>query len=117
MASKIQRSRQIAFNRQGGKCYYCGLRMWLYGATGPTQLLCTAEHLIARSEGGTKALSNIVAACRHCNQTRHKRKNPPPPDRYQTEVQRRIARGGWLPKQVRDWGGVASPTANHTEAQ
>jgi len=112
MASQIQHSRQIAFNRQDGKCYYCRLRMWFSGATGPTQLRCTAEHLIARSEGGSAALSNIVAACRHCNQTRHKRKNPPPPERYQAEVQRRIARGGWLPKHVRDWGGMTSPSAN-----
>lgn len=112
MASKLQRSRQIAFKCQDGKCYYCGLRMWLHGATGPTQLLCTAEHLIARSDGGSEALSNIVAACRHCNHTRHKRKNPPPPERYQVEVQRRIARGGWLPKHVRVWGGVTSATAN-----
>ena len=112
MASTIQRSRQSAFDRQEGKCHYCGLRMWLHGTTGPIQLLCTAEHLIARSEGGTAAPSNIVAACRHCNQTRHKRKNPPPPERYQAEVQRRIARGGCLPMHVRVWGGVTSPTAN-----
>ena len=112
MASKTRRSSQIAFNCQDGKCYYCGLRMWMHGASGPTELLCTAEHLIARNEGGNQALSNIVAACWHCNQTRHKRKNPPPRESYQAEVQRRIARGGWLPKHVRVWRGVTSPTAN-----
>ena len=113
MASKIQHSRQIAFNRQDGKCHYCGLRMWLHGATGPTQLLCTAEHLIARSEGGSEALTNIVAACWHCNQTRHRRKNPPPPERYRVEVQRRVDRGAWLPKSVLAWGGAPSAMTNH----
>jgi 5-methylcytosine-specific restriction endonuclease McrA len=101
--NKLQRSRQLAFDQQEGKCYYCGFRMRMHGANGPSRLLCTAEHLIPRGEGGSDAPSNIVAACIHCNQTRHRRKQPPPPDRYKAEVQRRVKRGRWLPHQVRQW--------------
>jgi hypothetical protein len=101
--NKLQRSRQLAFDQQEGKCYYCGFRMWMRGALGPSQLLCTAEHLTARSEGGSDDPSNIVAACIHCNQTRHRRKQPPPPDRYKAEVLRRVKKGRWLPHQVRQW--------------
>ena len=67
---------KLAFNRQGGKCFYCGLRMWLNSQKGPSLLRCTAEHLKARSEGGSDGPSNIVAACWHCNHTRHKCKHP-----------------------------------------
>jgi 5-methylcytosine-specific restriction endonuclease McrA len=37
---------------------------------------CTAEHLKPRSEGGSNAASNIVAACRRCNQNRHGERYP-----------------------------------------
>ena len=104
MKTQLQRSRQIAFDRQGGKCYYCGLRMWLYAPGGPSPLRCTAEHLLARSEGGGDGTSNIVAACLHCNRTRHKRKRPPEPMSYRSEVRRRVEQGAWLPAQVLKWG-------------
>jgi hypothetical protein len=58
--------RTVAFEQQQGRCYYCGFPMWLtdldefrtrYGLSRPLarQLKCTAEHLHARSEGGTSA--------------------------------------------------------------
>ena len=103
MAKTLQRSRQIAFDRQGGKCYYCGFSMLLSDSHGPSQLRCTAEHLTARSEGGGDGLANIVAACVHCNRTRHKRKQPPEPQRYRAEVRLRVQRGKWFPKQVFAW--------------
>ncbi|WP_339009581.1 HNH endonuclease [Aeromonas popoffii] len=34
-------------------------------------LQCTGEHLQPRSNGGSNQPANIVAACRHCNGTRH----------------------------------------------
>jgi hypothetical protein len=58
-------------------------------------LLCTAEHLIAKSEGGTDTASNIAAACMFCNQARHKAKHPLSPEDYRNHVQRRIRRGRW----------------------
>jgi len=109
MAKTLQRSRQHAFARQGGKCYYCGLPMWLAEPSGPQRLRCTAEHLKPRSEGGGNGPSNIVAACLHCNRTRHKRKHPPEPERYRDEVQRRIKRGGWMPRNVIAWAKSRAP--------
>ncbi|WP_431312814.1 HNH endonuclease [Roseateles agri] len=58
-------------------------------------LQCTAEHLIARCDGGTDVASNVVAACWRCNRTRHARRWPPSADTYRAEVRRRVARGGW----------------------
>lgn len=112
MTTQLQRSRQLAYDHQGGKCYYCGLRMWLGASSGPSLLRCTAEHLLARSEGGRDDPTNIVAACLHCNQTRHKRKRPPEPQIYRAEVRRRVARGAWLPMPVLVWGGDASVRLN-----
>ena len=97
MPKQLHRSRQIAFNRQCGKCYYCGISMWLDGSGHSPRLQCTAEHLKARAEGGSDRPENIVAACAHCNQTRHKRKRPPEPSSYREEVRRRVRRGGWHP--------------------
>lgn len=37
---------------------------------------CTAEHLVAKYEGGATSTKNIVAACRECNELRG-RKCPP----------------------------------------
>lgn len=113
MASQLQRSRLHAFNRQGGHCYYCGLRMWLDGQQGPSQLRCTAEHLTAHCEGGKDGQANIVAACWHCNRTRHKRKWPPEPEAYRAEVRRRVRRGSWVPSAVRKWAaGPAQPAGS-----
>ena len=102
--NRIQSLRRQAFNRQGGRCCYCNVRMWAQlpaeltgskcGAVAG-RLRCTAEHLEPRSEGGPDTASNIAAACAHCNHTRHKRKKPPEPAVYREEVRRRVARGGW----------------------
>ena len=102
MSKTLYRSRQSAYTAQGGFCYYCGFSNWLrstdeltksYGITEKQakSLKCTAEHLIPRSEGGSDRPSNIVAACLHCNSTRHKRKIPPSPGRYLSLVRSRIA--------------------------
>jgi hypothetical protein len=50
---------------------------------------------VARQDGGSSARMNIVAACRYCNQLRHKRKTPPPPDRYAQLVRKRMRLGRW----------------------
>jgi 5-methylcytosine-specific restriction endonuclease McrA len=103
MSTTLQKSRQLAFKRQHGLCFYCGLPMWLSGQQGPAALRCTAEHLIPRSEGGGDGPSNIVAACWQCNSTRHKRKQPPEPQRYQVEVRRHVAQGRWFIPEVWAW--------------
>lgn len=100
------KSRSTAFERQGGRCYYCDFPMWrgsieqfvrLYGITlgQARQFQCTAEHLLARQDGGGDGRSNIVAACLVCNQRHHKRKQPPKPEIYRELVQQRLNRGLW----------------------
>ncbi|MGY5808447.1 HNH endonuclease [Rhizobium sp. LEGMi198b] len=89
----LKASRIHAYNRQRGRCCYCGNPMWEAAIEPldeakkrfaeprlekwfktPDALLesfrCTAEHCIARSDGGTDAPDNIVAACMLCNSTR-----------------------------------------------
>ena len=88
MPSKYSKQRLAAFKKQGGRCFYCGSPMWTedrnkfarkhnitlkYAA----RFQCTAEHLLARCDGGEDKTNNIVAACRICNSTRHKCKIPP----------------------------------------
>lgn len=109
----LSKLRLSAFRRQHGLCYYCQLPMWTadplafaaqYGVSAPQtrRFQCTAEHLVARQDGGKDQEGNIVAACRFCNQTRHKRKNPPDPDRYCALVAKRIMAGRWhLPEVLR----------------
>jgi 5-methylcytosine-specific restriction endonuclease McrA len=67
-----------------------------------SRLRCTAEHLLARQDGGTNSGENIVAACTHCNKTRHRIKSQPDPIRYREHVSRRIRVGKWHPKNVRN---------------
>lgn len=112
MPTTLQRSRSLAFQQQGGRCFYCGVVMWLRHHSelpGPAlatksaaRLRCTAERLTPRSDGGRNTLDNIVAACAHCNHTRHKRKDPPEWEAYRLDVRRRVQRGAWH----HDWAYV-----------
>lgn len=103
MPTKIQKLRLQAFNNQHGRCWYCGVRMWhndpaeLPGVSQQAARLlkCTAEHLTARCDRGKDVAENVVAACAHCNHTRHMRKNPPTPEAYLADIRKRLARGGW----------------------
>lgn len=56
-----------AFQRQNGKCHYCGCRV------GNTAGKWHADHFIPLSKGGTNHPENIVIACPHCNLTKHDR--------------------------------------------
>jgi hypothetical protein len=106
MSKMITTGRRIAFSRQSARCYYCKLPMWLghpgsfparYGLT-PKEanfLQCTAEHLVARSDGGSDNPSNVVAACAHCNRKRHSRRKPLEPEALKRLVDRRIGQGRW----------------------
>lgn len=98
--------RSIAFQYQHGHCFYCNQPMWSndlsafvskYGLTlkQAWYFQCTGEHLKAHSNGGGANRSNIVAACRFCNQTRHRRKNPPDPIQYKQLVNSRMDKGRW----------------------
>lgn len=98
-------ARNAAFEAQGGRCCYCNLPMWrstpqelaplgLRPKTA-TPLRCTAEHLVAKRDGGNNGTGNISAACWLCNVRRHRRKNPPDPSTYKAFVQRKMAKGTW----------------------
>jgi 5-methylcytosine-specific restriction endonuclease McrA len=112
MPSNIRNLRRQAFHRQGGRCCYCDVVLWLESPVelmiGPVKpraaapLRCTAEHLSPRCEGGRNASDNIAAACAHCNSTRHKRKRPPDPAEYRKNVRARVRRGKWHPRWVFD---------------
>ncbi|WP_343204303.1 HNH endonuclease [Xanthomonas sp. JAI131] len=97
--------RTQAFQAQNGRCYYCGAPMWL---SSPDELdlrprsarpyQCTAEHLLARRDGGKDTAGNVVAACYLCNLRRHKRPAPAPSAQaYRALVLRRVAMGRWWP--------------------
>lgn len=108
MPSKFSKQRLAAFDKQSGRCYYCGSLMWLSNGkrfatenkiseSEATRFQCTAEHLQARCDGGQNSFKNIVAACRFCNTTRHKCKTPPNPEKYKSHIKRRLKKGKWHP--------------------
>lgn len=100
--------RTLAFAQQGGRCWYCQVRMWnvcpseLPGLDAGCyrHLKATAEHLQARCDGGKDVPQNIVAACARCNHTRHHRKIPPAPAPYKREIAKRIRSGRWHTRDV-----------------
>ena len=110
--SRIKTHRRNAFLEQSGRCFYCSAEMWL---TQPDRFAsrhgiserearrfrCTAEHLVARSEGGSDARTNIVAACKFCNSIRHQTRCAPEPTAYVQYVQRRLRAGRWHPSRYR----------------
>jgi hypothetical protein len=53
--------RQKVWNKSGGRCWYCGLVMAIYG------LEATMDHVVPRAAGGTSDVANLVPCCRICN--------------------------------------------------
>jgi len=105
MASYLSK-RNTAFICQSRRCFYCGYRMWLsdpeqFAASAglslkqTSRLRCTAEHLLARCEGGKDGPENIVAACLSCNRRRHARRKAMAPFEYKALVLRRVNSGRW----------------------
>lgn len=109
MPTTLYKSRLIAFKRQNGRCFYCEYPMWLESPEEITasngiriadafRFKCTAEHLVARQDGGKDSRGNIVAACSFCNRTRHRAKSPQNPMIYRKRVIDRLRSGKWHPK-------------------
>lgn len=74
------KARNVAYNQQRGRCFWCGTRLRLPADSQPSSLHlppATTEHLIPKSRGGTNVRANIVSACGNCN---HKRGNMPIPE-------------------------------------
>ncbi len=109
-SNKLQRLRRQAFMAQNCRCFYCQLPMWEQNAEQfaldhglkprlAKHLKCTAEHLMARQDGGGNTLENIVAACVWCNGRRHRARvhNAPDPATYKAKVTTFIVKGKWHP--------------------
>lgn len=116
MTRRLKSIRKTKMREQQGRCHYCGLPMWddeqgwfanrSRFRRPPAALRCTAEHLQPRCEGGADVADNIVAACRFCNQARHRPKRPLSPEAHREHVRRRMAQGKWL-------AAFAMPAAGH----
>ncbi|MDZ7653418.1 MAG: HNH endonuclease [Burkholderiaceae bacterium] len=112
MALSLKDRRLRAHAQQGGLCFYCCLPICegdvqffrrRYGLTAreAQSLLSTAEHLVARKDGGTDGNSNVVAACWTCNQGRHQRKNRDLNwQQFQELVQKRLRQRKWRAKSL-----------------
>lgn len=76
---RLQFLRRCACRKQDGRCFYC---------LKPMGRDVTAEHLVARMDGGNDTPANIVAACRRCNAARHQedQTDAPDPATHQTFV-------------------------------
>jgi 5-methylcytosine-specific restriction endonuclease McrA len=119
MSTNISFLRSRAFTRQSGRCFYCAVPMWLgspeqfalkyrIAVTKAMRFQCTAEHLIPLQNGGVTSQENIVAACRFCNQNRHRRRIAPCPDRYKSLVTKRVSLQRWHPSWTFENGMVAT---------
>ncbi|TJZ76314.1 HNH endonuclease [Chitiniphilus eburneus] len=111
MPTAIQRHRHQAFQTQSQRCFYCGAPMW---ETDPSKFAahfrlsiaeaghfrCTAEHLVARKDGGKNIGANISAACLFCNRTRHRAANALPSEQFQKKVRQRLKQGKWHPPHI-----------------
>jgi hypothetical protein len=105
MCSKLNKIREAAARRQQWRCFYCDLPM--AGPNSPFHrqladrqgLVVTAEHLLARQDGGGDQQANIAAAHALCNQRRHRRKAPLEPLQFRQLVAKRLGRGGWFSAQ------------------
>ena len=106
MPNRIRNHRQSAFLYQAHQCFYCGCPMWedepekfaeRHGL--PLELArlarCTAEHVQAKCDDGTNARVNIVAACQHCNQTRHQTPEPLDSIQYRKFVRDNVKHSRW----------------------
>lgn len=103
---KVFRIKRTKFGLQSGLCFYCRQPMWHHNPEQFAQrhaitvknarfFQATAEHLVARSDGGLDVSENIVAACWYCNNRRHRARRVLPPDRYAQKVGSRLSEGKW----------------------
>ena len=107
MPTRYKSARDAAFKAQGGRCFYCTFPMWLTDRPGfalahgltlrqASRLQATGEHLLAQQDGG-KHGRNVVAACHHCNQLRHKFRPHagPSPEQFVETARRRLRQRRW----------------------
>ena len=103
---KLAKIRLTACRNQGSKCFYCHQPMWdrdvgafakkhSLSIKQARRFMVTAEHLCARSAGGSDVAGNIVAACLFCNIHRHRAKHPLCPASFSRRVRKRLEQGKW----------------------
>lgn len=108
MPKSLVSLRKAALLRQKGRCFYCSLPIWeddvnafmkQYGLSErqARALRATAEHLVARQDGGRDTPDNIAAACPRCNFSRHRRRQALSPAKLQERVRSRMSSGRWHP--------------------
>lgn len=108
MSKQLVKLRQRAAANQNNRCYYCNAAMCIdvaiigdfakshnISVNQARQFICTAEHLIAKQDGGKDIKENIVAACRYCNHTRHKRKTCSNAELFKSYVCKQIRKQKW----------------------
>jgi 5-methylcytosine-specific restriction endonuclease McrA len=61
---------QKLIQRDGLKCHWCK-RTCDPSLNPSADLYPTREHVIRRADGGSSRMSNLVIACRYCNNGRH----------------------------------------------
>ncbi len=65
--------REALYHMQRGRCFYCNCKMALYmpkPGEKASDFMCTEDHLVPQSVGGSDARENLVAACFLCNNIR-----------------------------------------------
>lgn len=62
--------RRRLFKKTDGHCYYCGVELSLI--PGDVKPFMIAEHFIAKANGGSDRVANIVPACSKCNKLKGK---------------------------------------------
>lgn len=61
-----QKRRQI-YERDGHRCHYCRITLWVDDALESSPRRATVDHKHPRALGGTDADDNLVACCNLCN--------------------------------------------------
>ncbi|TIU41352.1 MAG: HNH endonuclease, partial [Mesorhizobium sp.] len=111
MYNKLAKVRNLRAEQQDWLCFYCRFTMWErdvdafskrygIGKRLANRFQCTAEHLTPVQNGGSNNLENIVAACKFCNQTRHKMRKVPSAEKYRQHVRKRVRAGKWHPREL-----------------
>lgn len=72
-SARSPKRRRLKFDRQGGRCWWCGglMTLTLQANRMPPRNYATFEHLVRRCEGGVGIPNNVVLACQGCNNERH----------------------------------------------
>lgn len=62
--------RAALFKRDDFRCFWCNTTCRPPGMGKPTDATATVDHLIPVAKGGSNEFSNLVTACRRCNELR-----------------------------------------------